>query len=443
MQDLVADLLQFIDRSPTPYHAVATVALRLEEAGFSRLEEADVWSVSPGDRRYVVRAGGSLAAFEIGSRPPPEAGFRIIGAHTDSPNLRLKPIADVHAHGYTQLAVEPYGGVLLHTWLDRDLSLAGRVVVRDGAELRSELVDFERPLLRVPSLAIHLNRELNQEGLKLNAQQNLVPVVGLSDRTNLASLLGKALAAKRGKKQKAGEILAYDLMAYDTQPAARAGAEGEFILAARLDNLASCHAGLHALIAAVGSGRAPATRAVVLYDHEEVGSRSQAGAAGTFLAEVLSRMAIAFEAPGMKSTSAAQAIERAAARSWLVSADMAHAVHPNYADRHEPGHRPVLGRGPVLKRNANQSYATDAESAGLFTALCAAAGVTPQHFVARSDLGCGSTIGPISAARVGIRTVDVGNPMLSMHSCREMAGAADVAPMIEVLKAFFASDSPA
>ena len=443
MQDPVADLLQFIDRSPTPYHAVATAALLLEEAGFSRLEEADVWSVSPGDRRYVVRAGGSLAAFEIGSRPPAEAGFRIVGAHTDSPNLRLKPIADVRAHGYTQLAVEPYGGVLLHTWLDRDLSLAGRVVVRDGAELRSELVDFERPLLRVPSLAIHLNRELNQEGLKLNAQQNLVPVVGLSDRTNLASLLGKALAAKRGKKQKAGEILAYDLMAYDTQPAARAGADGEFILAPRLDNLASCHAGLHALIAAGSSGRAPATRAVVLYDHEEVGSRSQSGAAGTFLAEVLSRVAIACEAPGGKSTSAAQAIERAAARSWLVSADMAHAVHPNYADRHEPGHRPVLGRGPVLKRNANQSYATDAESAGLFTALCSAAGVTPQHFVARSDLGCGSTIGPISAARVGIRTVDVGNPMLSMHSCREMAGAADVAPMIEVLKAFFASDSPA
>lgn len=445
MQDLVADLLQFIDRSPTPYHAVATAVRRLEEAGYTRLEEADAWSVSPGDRRYVVRAGGSLAAFEIGSRPPAEAGFRIVGAHTDSPNLRLKPIADVRAHGYTQLAVEPYGGVLLHTWLDRDLSLAGRVVVRDGAELRSELVDFERPLMRVPSLAIHLNRELNQEGLKLNAQQNLVPVVGLSDRTNLASLLGKALAAKRGKKQKAGEILAYDLMAYDTQPAARAGAEGEFILAPRLDNLASCHAGLCALVAVgatAAAGRVPATRAVVFYDHEEVGSRSQSGAAGTFLADVLARVAAAFEAPGRKSATPVQAIERAAARSWLVSADMAHAVHPNYADRHEPGHRPVLGRGPVIKRNVNQSYATDAESAGLFTALCGEAGVTPQHFVARSDLGCGSTIGPISAARVGIRTVDVGNPMLSMHSCREMAGAADVAPMIDVLKAFFASDPP-
>ncbi len=446
MQDPVADLIRFIDRSPTPYHAVSTASARLEEAGFVRVEEGDAWSLSPGDRCYVVRAGGSLAAFEVGSRPPAEAGFRIVGAHTDSPNLRLKPIADVRAHGYQQLAVEPYGGVLLHTWLDRDLSLAGRVVLRDGAGIRTELVDLERPLLRIPSLAIHLNRELNQEGLKLNAQQHLVPVVGLSERENLAALLREALAAGRGKakrdkQHKVGEILAYDLMAYDTQPAARAGAAREFILASRLDNLASCHAGLQALLASGETGRAAVTRAVVFYDHEEVGSRSQSGAAGTFLAEVLARVAAGFEAPGKKTAGAVQAIERAAARSWLVSADMAHAVHPNYADRHEPGHRPLLGRGPVLKRNVNQSYATDAESAALFTALCAKAGVTPQHFVARSDLGCGSTIGPISAARVGIRTVDVGNPMLSMHSCREMAGAADVAPMIDVLTAFFASDA--
>jgi len=458
MQDLVADLLRFIDGSPTPYHAVATTAATLEEAGFVRLDEGNAWSVAPGERRYVVRAGGSVAAFEVGTRPPAESGFRIIGAHTDSPNLRLKPIADVRAHGYQQLAVEPYGGVLLHTWLDRDLSLAGRVVLRDGSNIRTELVDLERPLLRIPSLAIHLNRELNQEGLKLNAQQHLVPVVGLSERENLASLLREALAARRAKAKrgtsqsspssqsshKGGEILAYDLMAYDTQPAARAGAARELILASRLDNLASCHAGLRALLASgEGAGRIAATRAIVFYDHEEVGSRSQAGAAGTFLADILARVAQAFEGTGKKSVGSSQAIEQAAARSWLVSADMAHAVHPNYADRHEPGHRPLLGRGPVIKRNSNQSYATDAESAGLFASLCSGAGVTAQHFVARSDLGCGSTIGPISAARVGIRTVDVGNPMLSMHSCREMAGAADVAPMIDVLTAFFASDSPA
>ncbi len=447
MQDPVADLLRFIDRSPTPYHAVETAVALLEEAGFTALDEREVWALGPGDRRYVVRAGGSLAAIEVGTKPPAEAGFRIVGAHTDSPNLRIKPLADGRAHGYQQLAVEPYGGVLLHTWLDRDLSLAGRVVLRDGADLRTELVDLERPLLRIPSLAIHLQRELAQEGLKLNAQQHLVPVVGLSERENLAALLREALAGRRAKPRrtrgpKGGEILAYDLMAYDTQPAAQAGAAREFVLAPRLDNLASCHAGLRALLAAGEAGRSAATRAVVLYDHEEVGSRSQAGAAGTFLAELLGRVASGFEAPGRKSSTPVQLMERAVARSWLVSADMAHAVHPNYADRHEPGHRPVIGRGPVIKRNVNQSYATDAESAGLFTALCTQVGVTPQHFVARSDLGCGSTIGPISAARVGIRTVDVGNPMLSMHSCREMAGAGDVAPMIEVLRAFFGSALP-
>lgn len=443
MQDPVADLLSFIDRSPTPHHAVATAVSLLEEAGFDRLEESLAWSIAPGDRRYVVR-GGSLAAFEVGSAPPAEAGFRIVGAHTDSPNLRVKPVPDVRAHGYTQLAVEPYGGVLLHTWLDRDLSLAGRVVVGDGTGLRTELVDLGRPVLRIPSLAIHLNRELNQEGLKLNAQQHMVPVVGLSEKTTLVRLLADALSSKRGRKPaKPAPVLGFDLMTYDTQPAARAGAEGEFIQAPRLDNLASCHAALRALLAARragAGGRAASTRAIVFYDHEEVGSRSQAGAAGSFLADVLARVANAFAAPGAKGRTAEQAFERAAARSWLVSADMAHAVHPNYADRHEPGHRPLLGRGPVLKRNVNQSYATDAESAGLFAALCGEVGVTPQHFVARSDLGCGSTIGPISAARVGIRTVDVGNPMLSMHSCREMAAAADVAPMIAVLGAFFASE---
>lgn len=445
MQDPVADLLAFIDRSPTPYHAVETVAARLEEAGYERLDEGEPWSFEPADRRYVLR-GGSIAAFEVGSRPPCEAGFRIVGAHTDSPNLRVKPVADVRAHGYGQLAVEPYGGVLLHTWLDRDLSLAGRVVLREGTQLRTRLVDLERAVLRVPSLAIHLFREIHQEGLKLNAQQHLVPILGLAEKLSLEKLLVEAIASKRERKpSKPGEILSHDLMTYDTQPAARAGGAGEFILASRLDNLASCHAALCALVAARtgrGAKSAAATRVMVLYDHEEVGSRSQAGAAGTFLAEVLARLAVGFTAAAArKGTTNEQAFERAAARSWLVSADMAHAVHPNYADRHEPGHRPVLGRGPVVKRNFGQSYATDAPGAALFTALCRDVGVTPQHFVVRSDLGCGSTIGPISAARVGIRAVDVGNPMLSMHSCREMAAAADVAPMIDVLTAFFASDA--
>ena len=233
------------------------------------------------------------------------------------------------------------------------------------------------------------------------------------------------------------DLLAWDLMAYDVQPSCRSGANGEFIHAARLDNLASSHAGLVALEDAGRAGRSASTRVVVLYDHEEVGSRSVPGAGGTFLAETLGRIANGI------GDGDSQNLARAISQSWLISADMAHAVHPNYADRHEPGHRPKIGSGPVIKTNCNQSYATDAESAGFFASLCSRVGVTPQDFVARSDLGCGSTIGPISAAQVGIRTVDVGNPMLSMHSCREMAGSSDVSQMIDVLVEFFGESNGA
>jgi aspartyl aminopeptidase len=433
MQDRVADLLSFIDRSPTPYHAVVEASARLEAAGYSRIDESELWSLSPGDRRFVVRAGGSLAAFEVGAKEPALAGFRVVGAHTDSPNLRIKPNPDIRSEGLQQLGVEPYGGVLLHTWLDRDLSLAGRVTLRDGKGTRTELVDFVRPLMRIPSLAIHLNRELNQEGLKLNAQKHLAPVIGLGEDATLAQLLIDEIGTRGAKKTSGSDILAYDLMAYDVQPSTRSGAEGEFIHAARIDNLASSHAALSALLDAGSAGSTDQTRVVVLYDHEEIGSRSTQGAGGTFLKDTLERIAIA------DGAGKGQELARAVSRSWLVSADMAHAVHPNYADRHEPGHRPRIGAGPVIKTNANQSYATDAETAGLFSALCARVDVTPQDFVVRSDLGCGSTIGPISAARVGIRTVDVGNPMLSMHSCREMAGAGDVEPMIAVLAEFLGS----
>ena len=433
MTERVDDLLRFIDRSPTPYHAVAESASRLEAAGYRRLDEGDAWSLAAGDRCYVVRAGGSIAAFEVGSAAPAEAGFRVVGAHTDSPNLRIKPAADVRAHGYHQLAVEPYGGVLLHTWLDRDLSLAGRVTLRSGAGSETRLVDFARPLLRVPNLAIHLYREINTDGLKLNAQRHLAPLLGLGDDAAFVDLLCAELG-REGAMVERDDVLAWDLMAYDTQPSTVSGANGEFIHAPRLDNLASSHAGLAALESAGEGGTAGATRVVVLYDHEEVGSRSTQGAGGTFLADTLSRIAASV------GDGDAQDLARSISRSWLISADMAHAVHPNYADRHEPGHRPKIGQGPVIKTNANQAYATDAESAGFFAALCARVGVTPQNFVTRSDLGCGSTIGPISAARVGIRTVDVGNPMLSMHSIREMAGSADVSPMIDVLVEFFRGD---
>jgi aspartyl aminopeptidase len=430
MSDAIGDLISFIDRSPSPYHAVAESVRRLEAAGFRAASETDVWNLAPADRLYAVRSEGSLAALQVGEISPAEAGFRIIGAHSDSPNLRVKPRADLQAHGYRQIAVEPYGSLLLHTWLDRDLSLAGRVSFASDAGLQTLLVDFERPLLRIPNLAIHLQREIGQEGLKLNAQQHLAPLVGLEDSPSLPELLAAELRARGGAEIDAEDVRAYDLMAYDTQPARVAGSRGEFLQASRIDNLASCHAGVSALLSAAQDPSPTFTRVVVLYDHEEVGSRSAQGAAGTFLAATLERVVSGFGNGGPQDAA------RAVARSTLVSVDMAHAVHPNYSDRHEPGHRPVVGRGPVIKVNAGQAYASDAATAGLFASLCERVGVEPQHFVTRSDLVCGSTIGPISAARVGLRTVDVGNPMLSMHSCREMAGTADVEPMIEVLKAY-------
>lgn len=433
MHDAVADLLAYIDRSPTPYHAVAESVRRLEAAGYRAAAETDLWELQPGDRRAVVRGDGSVVAFEVGALSPAEGGFRVIGAHTDSPNLRLKPRADLAQHGYRQLAVEVYGGALLHTWLDRDLSLAGRVTLADGAAPRTVLVDFGRPVLRVPNLAIHLQREIAKEGLKLNAQTHLVPVVGLEDAPPLPELLASELRAAGHASARAEDVLAFDLMTADAQPGCVGGARGEFVFSPRLDNLASCHAAMSALLGA-GGALPPFTRVVALHDHEEVGSRSATGAAGNLLADVLGRIAGGFKG------GEPQALSRAVARSLLVSADMAHAVHPNYADRHEPGHRPVLGRGPVLKHHASQAYASDARTAGFFAALCERAGVTPQHFASRSDLACGSTIGPISAARVGIPTVDVGSPMLSMHSCREMAGTADVEPMIDVLRLFLEAE---
>ncbi|MGD8317235.1 MAG: M18 family aminopeptidase [Myxococcales bacterium] len=414
----VQDLLDYINASPTPFHAVRETVKRLESRGYVELDEANRWNVEAGDKVYVIRGGGSLAAFHFGASPPREAGFHVIGAHTDSPNLRIKPNPELKQAGTMQLGVEPYGGLLLHTWLDRDLSLAGRVWLEDGS---ARLIDFARALMRVPSLAIHLNRKVNVEGLQLNAQKHMAPVVGLNGlqdfdlRTLVAEELGDVTAK---------QILAWDLMAYDLQPATLSGPSRELVHAGRLDNLASCHAAVTALTAS--DTDAERTRGIVLYDHEEVGSRSAQGAASDFLRSCLHRL----------SGDSLEHYHRAVARSFLISADMAHALHPNYADLHEPKHQPLLGAGPVVKINVNQSYATDGESWAAFERWARAADVGTQRFVVRSDLGCGSTIGPITAAELGIRTVDVGNPMLSMHSCRELAAAADVPKMIEVMKRF-------
>ena len=428
--DLAQDLLQFIQRAPTPYHAVAEGVRLLRAAGFRRIEEGDRWSLSPGDRFAVVRNDGSLIAGIVGRDDPAAAGFRILGAHTDSPNLRVKPNPDLSECGYQQIALEPYGGVLLYTWFDRELSLAGRVVLLRNGKLETRLVNFERPVLHVPSLAIHLQREIREEGLRLNPQLHISGMLGLGKGISFREHVAARIREETGQDTPAVDILAFDLMAFDTRPPERVGAAGEFLCSARLDNLASCHAALRSLLDSADEPCA-GTRLIVLYDHEEIGSRSTSGAAGPFLESVLTRIA---ENTGNGADKAA-----AFARSRLVSVDMAHAVHPNWPDRHERSHRPVIGGGLVLKVNVNQSYATDAATAAEFLSLCRDCDVPVQHFVSRSDFVCGSTIGPIAATRTGIATVDVGNPMLAMHSCREVAGTSDVAPMVRALTRFLAS----
>lgn len=425
------DLLTYIDASPSPFHAVQEAARRLEAGGFRRVHEGDDFGLRPGDRVYVVRDGASLAAFEIGAAAPEESGFRLIGAHTDSPTLRVKPQPEVQREGYRQLAVEVYGGVLYSTWLDRDLSIAGRIVRRGpGGSLESHLVSLRRAVVRIPNLAIHLNRGVN-DSLALNAQQHLVPLVGLGDRQGLS--LREVIAgelAQEGIGVRAEEVLGWDLSLFALEPSRTGGLDGEFLFAPRIDNLAGCHGALSALLGS-GGGRAH-TRGIVLFDHEEVGSQSARGAGSVFLRSLLARVLEAF-GPFSETR-----LARAVSRSVLLSSDMAHGVHPNYADRHEPGHRPILGQGPVLKSNSNQGYSTDGETWALVEKLAQSAEVKLQRFVVRSDLGCGSTIGPISAARLGMRCVDLGNPMLSMHSAREMAATADVEPMIRLLTAFMA-----
>ena len=413
------DLRAFVDASPSPSHAVAEMVRRLQQAGYVELDEKQEWAPLPARAlRYVVRDGGSLIAFRVGDQPVAEAGMRLVGAHTDSPTFKVRPRWDVAQAGYRLVGVEPYGGLLAHTWLDRDLTVAGRLVLAGGEIVR---VVLPGSALRLPSLAIHLDRSV-RDGLSLDSQRHLVPV--WSGELGHGPGLMEALAATAGVDPAA--ILGHDLVLTDTQPAARTGADGTWIAAPRLDNLAGCHAGVAALLDATPAAH---TAVLVCNDHEEVGSGSAEGARGSFLSDVVSRLVFATGATGP------QAVFRALANSTMVSNDMAHALHPTQPDRHEPAHTPHLGGGPVLKLNANQSYATDGVSGGWFVERCREVGVPVQHFVSRADLPCGSTIGPLAATRLGLATVDVGAPSLAMHSCRELASALDVPLMIRALTA--------
>ncbi|MBP9218608.1 MAG: M18 family aminopeptidase [Sterolibacterium sp.] len=427
------DLLDFIQASPSPWHAVATAAHRLEAQGYVRLKEEERWSLKAGGRYYVVRDGASLVAFTLGSQALTEAGFRIVGAHTDSPGLRLKPRPALAGDGLARLAVEVYGGPILATFSDRDLSLAGRVLVRGKNGIEARLVRFARPLLRLPNLAIHMNREVNEQGLRFNRQTELplllgqLTLFGASDEASVEARLRGLLAG--AVQAEACDLLGWDLAIHDTQEGRLWGASEEFIASRQLDNLASSCAALTALLTAE---KATATRVVALFDHEEVGSESATGAAGSFLPDVLTRIAAQL---GLD----AEDQRRALAQSFFVSADMAHAYQPNFPAAYEPGHKVQVNGGPVIKTNAQQRYTTSAATAARFMACCERAGVPFQQYAHRGDLGCGSTIGPLLAARLGVAAVDVGSPMWAMHSARESAGVLDQGHMIAALRAVFES----
>jgi aspartyl aminopeptidase len=414
--ELLPDLLAYLHASPTPFHAVAEAVHRLTAAGFRRLAETDAWDALAPGAYFVTTTGTNLIAFVL-PEPAARTAFRIVGAHTDSPNLRLKPRAEYDAEGYSQLGVEVYGGALLNSWLDRDLGLAGRALVRDDAGgFVDHLVRLERPVLRIPQLAIHLDREVNDKGLILNRQDHLAPILGLAGGAALTAIVAGAIGVPVER------IAATELMLHDLAAPTLGGRDDEFIFAARLDNLAMCHAAITAITAATA---ADAIAVIALFDHEEVGSDSAAGAGSAVLPRILERLVPDREA-----------FHQACARSTCVSADMAHAIHPNYASRHEPRHKPVFGGGPVIKVNTQQRYATTATTAAMFAELCRAEDVPVQYYAHRTDLPCGSTIGPITSTLLGIATVDVGNPMLSMHSAREMASSKDPALMTRVLTRF-------
>jgi aspartyl aminopeptidase len=416
------DLMAYLAASPSPYHAVANAAERLEKAGFRRVAETDAWDGSTGGT-YVLR-GGAIVAWYVPEGATPHTPFRILGAHTDSPNLRVKPLPDAGAHGWRQVAVEIYGGPLLNSWLDRDLGLAGRLTLRDGS---TRLVNVDRPLLRVPQLAIHLDRSVSTEGLKLDKQRHLQPVWGLGDDVRDGDLIA-FLAQEAGLDPR--DVTGWDLMVHSVEPPAYLGRDRELVAGPRMDNLLSVHAATAALADVATRGASlPYIPVLAAFDHEENGSQSDTGADGPLLGTVLERSV--FARGGSYEDRA-----RAFAGTVCLSSDTGHAVHPNYAERHDPTHHPRVNGGPLLKVNVNQRYATDGSGRAVFAAACEKAGVPFQSFVSHNSMPCGTTIGPITAARHGIRTVDIGVAILSMHSARELCGADDPYLLARALVAF-------
>lgn len=419
-------LLDFLHASPTPFHATTQMAHQLQQAGFIALHEGDAWQLESGQRYFVTRNDSSIIAFVYGRRPLLETGIRMVGAHTDSPCLKVKPQPELNRRGYFQLGVEVYGGALLAPWFDRDLSLAGRVSYRDGSHtIRSVLVNFVDPVATIPSLAIHLDREVNRNR-SINAQKDIVPLLLQLNEKDAQTPDFRALLLAHIQREypqlDAAQVLDYEISLYDTQAPALVGWQQDFIASARLDNLLSCYIGLQALL----QSDPEVTSLLICTDHEEIGSTSTCGARGPMLQQFLERLV-----PDTDTR------VRVLDRSLMVSADNAHGIHPNFSDRHDENHGPLLNRGPVIKVNANQRYATNSETSAIFRVLCDQAQVPVQSFVSRTDMECGSTIGPLTAAEVGVKTLDVGVPTFAMHSIRELAGSLDAWYLYRVLSGFY------
>ncbi|GAA4655827.1 M18 family aminopeptidase [Arthrobacter cryoconiti] len=416
----ILDLRDFIEASPSSFHAAHEVGRRLETAGFTQLDEAEPWPAR--GKNFVIR-DGAVIAWVAPEDAVATTGFNIMGSHTDSPSFKLKPKPTTGRFGWLQAGVEVYGGPLLNSWLDRELQFAGRLVDLDG----TQTLVATGPLLRFPQLAIHLDRGVN-DGLKLDKQTHMNPIWG-QGHPGKEDLLG-LIAARAGVN--ASTIGGYDIVVADTQPGQVFGANNEFFASGRMDNLTSVHAGVTALINAADAGDGSVIPVLAAFDHEEIGSGSRSGACGPFLEDILTRVCDGLGA------SASERL-RAFANSFCVSADAGHAVHPNYSERHDPANVPVLNGGPLLKINANQRYATDAMGAAIWANLCQRTGAPYQEFVSNNGLPCGSTIGPLTATRLGIRTVDVGTPLLSMHSARELCGVDDPFHLSRITETFFST----
>lgn len=430
---MINRLLSFLDASPVNFLAVKNIADMLEAGGFRRLNPAlPIGTVNAGDRFFVTKNDSSIFAFRIGAKTLADAGFHMICAHADSPTFRIKPNAEMLVEGgLVKLNTEVYGGPIMSTWFDRPLTIAGRVIVRsqDVMQPQTMLLHIKRPLLQISNLAIHFNRQVN-DGVKLSKQKDVLPLLGqINSQLEVGNMLMNVIVEELNKQRpiQQEDILDFDLYLADTTPACTFGAHNEFISAGRLDDLSMCFAGLEAMLAAHDTDT---TQVLAIFDNEETGSQTKQGAGSPFLSYMLKRIALA-------QSHTEEAYYQAVERAFMISADNAHAWHPNYAEKYDPTNHPMLGGGPVIKFNAAQKYASDAASAAVFAGLCAKAGVPCQRFVNHSDVAGGSTLGNILASSIPLRGVDMGNAILAMHSCRETGSVRDHEYCVKVFTEFF------